>query len=245
MKDKTVIITGASRGIGASVAAGFAARGAFVFVNYRVREKQARDVVEAITAAGGHAELLPFDVRDPAQVEKAIDTVAARRERIDILVNNAAVVSDAPVLLMSDEQWARVIDTDLTGVFNVTRAVAARMMSRKQGVIVNVGSVAAVRASRGQANYSAAKGGVMSLTRALAAELAPAGIRVNAVVPGFIDAGIAARLDRDVAAEKVQWIPMGKLGEAGDVTEAVLFFASERARYITGQALAVDGGLSL
>ncbi len=245
MKDKTVIITGASRGIGASIAAGFAARGAFVFVNYRVKEKQARDVVETITAAGGHAELLPFDVRDPAQVEKAIDTVSATRERIDILVNNAAVVSDAPVLLMNDEQWARVIDTDLTGVFNVTRAVAARMMSRKQGVIVNVGSVAAMRASRGQANYSAAKGGVMSLTRALAAELAPAGIRVNAVVPGLIDAGMAARLDHDVAAEKVQWIPMGKLGEAGDVTEAVLFLASKRARYITGQALAVDGGLSL
>jgi 3-oxoacyl-[acyl-carrier protein] reductase len=245
MRDQTVVITGASRGIGASLARAFAAEGAFVFVNYRVRQRQAEEVSAAIAAAGGQCGLLPFDVREPAAVERAFDDVMSRRGGIDVLVNNAAVVADAAMALMNDDQWKMVIDTNLTGAFNCIRAVAPRMMQRKHGAIVNVASVAALRASPGQANYSAAKGGVINLTRTLAAELGPAGIRVNAVAPGLIHAGMGVRLNRDIAAEKTRWIPLGKFGEADDVANAVLFLASDRARYITGQVLVVDGGLSL
>jgi 3-oxoacyl-[acyl-carrier protein] reductase len=245
MKDKTVVVTGASRGIGAALARMFAKEGAFVFVNYRVKERQAGEVITAITADGGHAGLLPFDVRDPAAVERAFDTVMSQRGGIDVLVNNAAMVADGPLPLMNTDQWNMVIDTNLSGVFNCIRAVVPRMMQQKQGTIVNVASVAALRASPGQANYSAAKGGVVSLTRTLAAELGPAGIRVNAVVPGLINAGMGARLNRDIATERTRWIPLGKFGEARDVADAVLFLASDRAQYITGQVLAVDGGLSV
>jgi len=245
MKGKTVLITGASRGIGAALARRFAAGGAFVWINYRVRQREADGLAAEIAAGGGRAEPLAFDVREPPAVEKAVETVLGRCGRIDVLVNNAAVVADGPVAMLSDERWRTVIDTNLTGVFHCVRAVAPRMMQLKQGAIVNVASVAGVRASPGQANYSAAKGGVVSLTRTLSAELGPSGIRCNAVVPGLINAGMGARLNRDIAAERTRRIPLGKFGEAEDVAEAVLFLASDAARYITGQILAVDGGLSL
>jgi len=242
---KTVFVTGASRGLGATMAKAFAAEGANVVVGYRAREFEAKETVAAIEKDGGKAQCVGFDLRHPAEIEKAFETVLQASGTLDVLVNNAAVSRDQPFALMDESAWMDVIDTDLNGTARCCRAAVRPMWRARKGAIVNVASVAGPMASPGQANYAASKGGILALTKTLAAELARYGIRINAVVPGLIDAGMTTKLDARILDEKRKRIPAGRLGNAEEVARAVLVLASDEASYIMGQALFVDGGLTL
>jgi 3-oxoacyl-[acyl-carrier protein] reductase len=243
--EQTVLVTGASRGLGRAIAVAFGAEGAHVFAGYRARDKEAAETVRLVEEAGGSGAAVEMDVRDRKSVDAAVDQVLRDRGRIDALVSNAGVVRDELFPLMTEESWSDVVDTNLRGVFLCARAVVRPMMAKKKGVIINVASVAGIHASVGQASYAASKGGVIALTRTLAAELAPRGIRVNAVVPGLLTVGMAARLDRKEAEQKLPQIPLGRFGTGEEAAQVVLFLASDAASYVTGQALVVDGGLSL
>lgn len=242
---RIVVVTGASRGLGRAIAVAFGARGDFVYVSFATREADGEETLRLVRAAGGDGALLPVDVRDRAAVDAAVDEVTRARGGLDVLVNNAGLASDEPFAMMAQASWDDVLAVNLDGVFHFCRAAVRPMLARKRGAIVNVASVAGLRASAGQANYAASKGGVLALTATLGAELAPRGVRVNAVVPGLIAAGMAARLDRRVADRVRGGIPLGRFGTAEEVAKAVLFLASDDAAYVVGQALVVDGGLSL
>jgi 3-oxoacyl-[acyl-carrier protein] reductase len=242
---RTVMVTGASRGLGREIAIRLAEQGDFVFLGYRVRDKDAEETLRLVREAGGDGAAIAADARDPDAIRRTVEGALEARGPIDVLVNNAAVVRDEAFALMSDESWDEVMRTNLDGPFHFSRAVTRAMIAKKAGVIVNVGSVAGHRASPGQANYAAAKAGLVGLTATLAAELAPYGIRVNAVLPGFVDAGMAKRLDHRLAARAKERIPLGRFGAPREISEVVAFLASPRAAYIVGQAIVVDGGLSL
>lgn len=241
---KTVLVTGASRGLGRSIAEAFGAEGAFIVVGYKVRADDAAITLEAVRAAGGEGQILAVDVGSAAAVERGVAQVLDERGAIDVLVNNAAVARDESFATMSVEAWDEVIGTNLRGAFLTSRAVVRSMMTRKKGAIVNVGSVVGHVASPGQASYAAAKGGLTSFTATLAAEVAPRGVRVNAVLPGLLDVGMAKRLDHRVLARKLALVPLGRPGLGSEVAKVVTFLASDDASYIVGQAIRVDGGLT-
>ena len=241
----TVVVTGASRGLGRAIALAFGREGAHVCVGFRTREADAEGTLAAITAAGGAGQLLGFDVRELAGVEAALEKVLAGRGAIDVLVNNAGVLAQAPFALASREEWDAVQDTNLGGIFNCCRAVVRPMLARRKGTIVNVASAAALRSAAGLSAYSASKAGVLSLTRGIAMEVAGRGVRVNAVVPGFLSTGMGSRLERRTAERSLAQIPSARFGTAEEVAAAVLFLASDDASYLVGHALVVDGGLSL
>ncbi len=243
--DDTVLVTGASRGLGRSIAAAFGAEGAFVFVGYRKREDEAKETLLLIEQAGGRGEVLAMDVASAASMNAAVEHVLAARGAIDVLVNNAGVTADELFPMMAEESWDEVMRVNAGGAFHGCRAVVRPMMAKRRGAIVNVASVAGLHASPGQANYAASKGAILALTRTLAAELGPRGIRVNAVVPGFLGTGMAKRLDKRIADKARTAIPLGRFGTGDEVARAVLFLASDEASYVIGQALVVDGGLSL
>lgn len=242
---QTVLVTGASRGLGRTIGKAFAAEGAFVGLGYYRSERGACETLEEIRAAGGDGALVRADVRDADQVAAAFQAFLSDRDHIDVLVNNAGIVDDKPFAMMSADSWSDVLETNLGGAFNCSRAVVRSMMARGRGAIVNLGSVAGSFGSPGQANYAASKGGILAFTKTLAAELAPKGIRVNAVLPGLIDEGMVRRMDRRLADERRGHIPLGRFGTADEVAAAVLFLASRKASYITGQHLVVDGGLTV
>jgi 3-oxoacyl-[acyl-carrier protein] reductase len=242
--DKRALITGASRGLGRAFAKAFAAEGARVFIGYRAREADALETLSQVEAAGGSGEILQIDLGEPFSITAAIGNLVKAHGAIDVLVNNAATVSDQRSLMMTEDEWSSVIDVNLTGQFLCCQEVTRGMMARRSGAIVNVASIAGIRGSVGQANYSAAKGGLIALTRTLALEFASHGVRVNAIVPGLIAAGMAERSPAYVMEEGVKRIPLGRAGEADEVAKAVLFLASEDASYIVGQALVVDGGMT-
>jgi 3-oxoacyl-[acyl-carrier protein] reductase len=243
--DKTVVVTGASRGLGRAIAVAFAGEGAYVYVAFRNRADDAAQTLELMAGVGGPGAALPFDVRDRDAVTEAFARVQRERAGLDVLVNNAGLARDALFPLMGADDWQEVIDVNLSGTFACTSAAVRLMLVRRTGAIINVASAAGIRAAVGQVNYSASKGGVLALTRSLAAELAPRGVRVNAVVPGLLSTGMAARLDHRIAAEQRARIPLGRPGSAEEVARAVLFLASDDASYIVGQCLPVDGGLTL
>jgi 3-oxoacyl-[acyl-carrier protein] reductase len=244
LEGKTALVTGASRGIGAAVALRLAAEGASVAVNYSGSKQAAEAVVEAVVAAGGEAVTLQADVSDPAACTRLVDAAVEAFGHLDILVNNAGITRDGFLVRMSDEDWDAVISTNLTGVFSVSRAAAKHMMKARTGSIINITSVVGMMGNAGQANYSAAKAGVIGLTKSIARELASRHVRCNAVAPGFIATDMTNKLtdaQKDAVAET---IALGRLGSAGDVAAAVAFLASDDAAYVTGQILAVDGGMT-
>lgn len=241
---KGVLVTGASRGLGRAIAEEFGREGAFVGITYRHRSAEAAETLTAVQAAGGDGMCLEVDVRDGESVRASVARFEDRRP-LSVLVNNAGVVQDNPFLMLSPREWSNVLDVNLTGTYACCRAALPSMMARREGAIVNVASVAAIRASPGQGAYSAAKGGVLALTRTLAKEAADHGIRVNAVVPGLLSTGMVARLDRRRVEEYSSDIPLGRLGKASEAARVILFLASDEASYIVGESVTVDGGLTL
>jgi 3-oxoacyl-[acyl-carrier protein] reductase len=241
---RNILVTGASRGLGRAIATRLASEGAFVFVGYRNRLAEAEKTVELIAASGGTAAPLALDLKLPETIDAAVAKVLERGP-LDVLVNNAAVGWDEPVAILSTSAFDEVIAVDLCGVFATCRAVARPMMARRKGVIVNVASVAGLRASPGQASYAAAKAGLVGLTKTMAVELAPFGVRVNAVAPGFLATGMALAVDRRIVERRTRGIPLGRVGTAEEAAAAVAFLASDDASYVIGHTLVVDGGLSV
>jgi 3-oxoacyl-[acyl-carrier protein] reductase len=235
------LVPGASRGIGRAIAEALAAVGAKVVVNYASSADAAAEVVQGIEAAGGHAWAYQADVANEVEVEAMVKAVLEREGRLDVLVNNAGITRDGLLMRMKTADWQSVIDLNLTGVFLCTRAVSRAMLKARSGRITNLTSVVGLMGNPGQANYSAAKAGVIGLTRSTAAEFASRGITVNAVAPGFI----ATDMTKDLNAEPIlAAIPLGRLGQPEEVAGAVRFLAADpAAAYITGQVLAVDGGM--
>ena len=240
---KTALVTGASRGIGRAVALRLAEGGARVAINYAGNVKAAEEVKAAVEAAGGTAILCQADVADSAAVEAMVAAVAKEFGTIDILVNNAGITRDTLLIRMKDEDFAKVLDTNLKGVFYCTKAVSKLMMKKRAGRIVNMASVIGLVGNAGQANYAAAKAGVIGFSKSVAKELASRGITVNVVAPGFIGTDMTADLPETVKEKALADIPLGKMGEPEDVANAVLFLASDQASYITGQVVNVDGGM--
>lgn len=242
---RVALVTGASRGIGRAVALALARQGAAVAVHYARAADAAAEVVAAIAAAGGRAAAVQGDVGDPAQVERVVAEAEARLGPVDILVNNAGLVRDNLLLRMRDEDWDEVLRTNLTGAFRLTRLVLRGMVRRRWGRIVNVASVAGLVGNPGQANYAAAKAGLIGFTKAVAREVASRGITVNAVAPGFIDTDMTRALPEEARRRAAEQIPLGRLGTPEEVAAVVAFLASEAAAYVTGQTIVVDGGLTM
>ncbi len=240
---KTALVTGASRGIGRAIALRLAEEGAYVAINYAGNVKAAEDVKATIEAAGGKAMLCKADVKDKEAVDVMVETVVKEFGTIDILVNNAGITSDGLLIRMKDEDFDKVLDTNLKGVYYCTKVVSKLMMKKRAGRIVNMASVVGLVGNLGQTNYAAAKAGVIGFSKAAAREMAVRGITVNVVAPGSIDTDMTAVLPEKVKEKIIADIPLGRMGEAKDVANAVLFLVSEQASYITGQVVNVDGGL--
>ena len=240
---KTALVTGASRGIGRAIALCLAAEGARVAINYAGNVKAAEEVKAAIEAAGGTAILCQADIADSAAVEAMVANVVKEFGTIDILVNNAGITRDTLLMRMKDEDFAKVLDTNLKGVFYCTKAISKLMMKKRSGRIVNMASVVGLVGNAGQTNYAAAKAGVIGFSKSAAKELASRGITGNVVAPGFIGTDMTAGLPESVKEKMLTDIPLGRMGEPEDVASAVLFLASDQASYITGQVVNVDGGM--
>jgi 3-oxoacyl-[acyl-carrier protein] reductase len=242
---KVALVTGGSRGIGRAVVELFAADGMDVVFFYRGNEAAALEVASAVQAAGGRCEAMQVDVADAEGVAAAVERVVDSRGRIDVLVNNAGIVRDNILGMLEDEDIRAVLDTNVVGTINVTRAVVRHMISKRSGRIVNLSSVSAEKGGRGQANYAASKGAINAFTRAMAVELAARKITVNCVAPGVIETEMSQQV-RDLADDQIKArILMRRYGQAQDVAHAVWFLASRFADYITGEVLHVDGGFKM
>lgn len=244
LSGRVALVTGGSRGIGAAVARRLAAEGATVAINYAGRADAAAEVVAAIDAAGDTAAAFQADVSDATACAALVEGVVSRFGRIDVLVNNAGITRDGLLVRMSDDDWRAVIDTNLSGAFYLSRAVGKLMMKQRSGSIVNMASVVGMMGNAGQANYAAAKAGLIGLTKSVARELAGRGVRANAVAPGFIATDMTDALSETARGAATSSIAMGRLGTPEDIAATVAFLASDDAAYITGQVIAVDGGMT-
>jgi 3-oxoacyl-[acyl-carrier protein] reductase len=244
LKDKVSLVTGASRGIGRAIARELAARGATVLAAARDPEKLAA-VVSEIVAEGGKALPLPLDVADAASVEAAFDALLKAHGRLDHLVNNAGITRDNLVLRMKPDDWRQVLETNLTGAFLCTQAALRPMIKQRAGRIVNITSVVGLGGNPGQANYAASKAGLVGFTKSVAREVASRSITVNAVAPGFIETDMTAAMTDKAREAVTSLIPLGRVGQPQDVAAVVAFLVSDRAAYITGQVLSVDGGFHM
>lgn len=240
---KTALVTGASRGIGRAVALKLASEGAKVAINFAGSTSKAEAVKQEIEAQGGEAVLVQADVSKADAVEEMVAKVQEAFGTIDILVNNAGITRDGLLMRMKEEDFDAVINTNLKGVFHVTKVVSKLMMKKRTGRIVNMASVVGLTGNAGQTNYAAAKAGVIGFTKSAARELAGRGITVNAVAPGFIHTDMTDAMPEKAKEATLTTIPLKRIGEPEDVANAVLFLASDYASYITGQVLAVDGGM--
>ncbi|MGE7823028.1 3-oxoacyl-[acyl-carrier-protein] reductase [Paenibacillus sp. NPDC093718] len=243
LKGQTALVTGASRGIGRSIALGLADLGANVAVNYAGSEAAAAEVVEAIRAKGVSAIAVKSNVGRTEEADAMVKQVLGTFGRIDILVNNAGITRDNLIMRMKEEEFDQVIETNLKGVFNCLKAVTRPMMKQRYGRIINISSVVGALGNPGQANYVAAKAGVIGLTKSAARELASRGITVNAVAPGFIDTDMTRELPEDMREGLLGGIPLARLGQPEEIAGVVAFLASSSASYMTGQVLHVDGGM--
>ncbi|MBR1420028.1 MAG: 3-oxoacyl-[Selenomonadaceae bacterium] len=241
--DEVAVVTGASRGIGRAIAEKLASEGAKVVVGFSNNESKALEVVQQIESNGGQAIALKVDVSNSESVAEFFNSIVEKFQKIDILVNNAGITRDSLILRMKDEDFDAVIDTNLKGIFYCTKAAAKVMLKARSGRIVNIASVVGEIGNAGQANYSAAKAGVIALTKTSAKEFASRGINVNAVAPGFIETDMTNVLKDEVKSEMSKSIPLNRFGKPEDVANVVAFLASDSASYITGQTLNVDGGM--
>ncbi len=244
LQGQVALVTGASRGIGRAIAVSLARNGANVACVATNADKL-KETVDTIVSAGGQAAAFTCNVADSAAVDNLVEKVVEQMGRLDIVVNNAGITRDTLLPRMSDEQWDDVIATNLRGVFLLARAASRTMMSQRYGRIINVSSVSGIRGNKGQTNYSASKAGVIGFTQSLALELAGRNVTVNAVAPGFIETDMTAALGDLGKDEAKKRIPCKQLGQPEDIAEAVTFLASGAARYITGQVLTVDGGMTV
>lgn len=241
--EKTALVTGASRGIGRTIALALASKGFAVALNYAGSHDAAEAVKKEIEDAGGKAFTVQGDVSKSEDVDRIFKTVKDELGGLDVLVNNAGINRDALLIRMKESNWDDVIATDLKSDFLTTKAAAAMMMRKRKGSIINISSVVGIMGNIGQANYAAAKAGVIGLTKACAKEMAARNIRVNAVAPGFIETAMTDGIPEKIREGMIASIPMGRMGQPEDIARAVCFLASDDASYITGQVLVVDGGL--
>ncbi len=243
LQGKTAVVTGASRGIGRSIAIELAKNGANVVVNYSGNEEKAKETAKEVEAAGVKALVFKADVSNADDVQAMLKETISTFGSIDILVNSAGITKENLQLRMKETDWDQVMDLNLKRVFVTTKAAARPMMKQRKGKIINVSSIVGVMGNAGQANYVASKAGVIGLTKTSAKELAPRGINVNAVAPGFIETDMTGELAEDVQASMKQMIPLERFGQPEDIAKAVVFLASDDADYITGQTIHIDGGM--
>lgn len=243
LEGKVVVVTGASRGIGRAIALKLADEGAKVVVNYSGSQAKAEEVVAMIQEGGGEAIAVQASVSQTEEVTALMDTAVKTFGSLDILVNNAGITRDNLLMRMKEHEWDDVLDTNLKGVFLCTKAVTRQMMKQRAGRIINISSIVGVAGNAGQANYVAAKAGVIGLTKTTAKELASRNILVNAIAPGFIETEMTDQLPEDIKQGMLTQIPLAKLGQPEDIAKAVVFLASDDANYMTGQTLHIDGGM--
>jgi 3-oxoacyl-[acyl-carrier protein] reductase len=243
LTDRVAVVTGGSRGIGRGIALELAKRGATVVVNYNANADAANQVVASIQEAGGKANAVQADVSKLSDAEALIKAATETYGKIDILVNNAGTTRDNVIMMMKEEDWDTVIDTNLKSAWNCSKVAVRAMMRKRYGRVVNITSVSGIAGQGGQTNYSASKAGLIGLTKALAKEVAPRQITVNAVAPGFVGTDLTANLPANLIEELNKRIPLERWGTVEDVAYAVAFLVSDEASYITGQVLTVDGGL--
>jgi 3-oxoacyl-[acyl-carrier protein] reductase len=245
LEGKVALVTGSSRGIGRAIATELAVRGAKVVINYHSNPQAAEEVVKAIVEQGGSAVAVQADVSDFDAAQMLIKATIDNFGQIDILVNNAGTTEDTLLMMMKEEQWDSVIDTNLKSVFNCCKAAARPMVRRKQGGrIINISSVSGLVGQAGQTNYAASKAGIIGFTKSLAKELGSRNITVNAVAPGFVLTDLTADLSEDLVEQTLAFIPLGRWGELEEIANVVAFLASDQSSYITGQVIAVDGGIA-
>lgn len=245
LTDKIALVTGAGRGIGREIAKTLARDGATVIVNYNGSAAKAEETVAKILAAGGKAEAVQCDVSDFTKSGELMDYVIKTYGKLDILVNNAGITRDGLLMKMSEADFDDVINTNLKGAFNCMQHVARQMIKQRGGRIINIASVVGVMGNAGQVNYAASKAGIIGMTKSAAREMASRGITVNAIAPGFIVTEMTDVLSDGVKDAMKQQIPMKAFGETADVAETAAFLASEKAKYITGQVISVDGGMAM
>ncbi|KPL61163.1 3-oxoacyl-[acyl-carrier-protein] reductase [Rossellomorea vietnamensis] len=243
LEGKVALVTGASRGIGREIALELAREGCNVAVNFAGSEQKANEVVDEIKSLGREAIAVQCNVSDADAVQAMVKETITEFGSIDILVNNAGITKDNLLMRMKETEWDDVININLKGVFLCTKAVTRQMMKQRSGRIINISSIVGVSGNPGQANYVAAKSGVIGLTKTTARELAPRGITVNAIAPGFISTDMTEKLPEDVRNEMLKQIPLSRFGAPGDIAKVVTFVASDSASYMTGQTLHIDGGM--
>lgn len=241
--NKTALITGGSRGIGRAIARALARSGYRIAVIYRSRIEEAERLAAELRESGTDAECYRCDISDQAEVMKTVEEVLRRFVKIDVLVNNAGISQIIPFTDISEEDWKRMFDVNINGMYNCSKAVMPHMISRKYGRIINISSMWGISGASCEVHYSASKSAVIGFTKALAKEMGPSGITVNCIAPGFIDTEMNASLEPEIVERLIDEIPAGRAGRPEDVAEAAVFFASEGASYITGQVLSVDGGI--
>ncbi len=244
-KTKTALITGGAKGLGRAVAIALAKEGIDVIINFKSSKSEADDVAKCIQNDGGVARTIQFDVSDASQVDLKIKEIGEEVGGIDILVNNAGIIQDGLVLRMDNSSWRNVIETNLSGAFFCSRAVLRKMVSNRWGRIINIGSVVGERGNAGQVNYTASKAGLIGFTKALSKELAARNITVNIVNPGYVETETTSVLTEQQKNQWLSLIPVGRFGESEEIANLVAFLASNKASYITGQVIAIDGGLSV
>lgn len=237
---KTAIITGASRGIGRATAVELARAGYFVIINFKTNETAAQETLNMVKSEGGDGTIIPFDVADSEQTRNAVKTITEQYKNIQALINNAGITADGLFMLLGGEEWGSVINTSLNGFYHMTKPIVREMIRKKRGSIVSVSSLSALMPNRGQANYAAAKAGIIAASRSLASEVARFGVRVNVVAPGLIETDMI----KDAPVDQIkQIIPMARLGKPQEVASVIRFLCSDDASYVTGQVIGINGGI--